>query len=188
VGILIFFMLCDYSVGGIFTQRRLRRRRRETRLAQVKATREQRQHERRLEVEELSRAPSKVEYETLPAWLQPLLKNRPVSINLHDEITATATTRKESESMLQTAIDDLETTTVTITTDGSEAGTTPPDDASAVSDQDYDIEYPAEQIIEREAILDLLGALELQYKAGRVTASYHKRKPKQLLDRLAVLS
>jgi hypothetical protein len=186
-GILIIFLLYDAATGGLFAELRISRQRREARTAQVRAIRRRRKPSRSEEPQDPSRHPSPEVYDSLPAWLVPLLKNRPVSFSLHDEITATATTTEEAESMLQTAIDDFtpEVTTITITPDELES---PPIDEHTVSDQTYEVEYPSDATIEREAILDLLGALELQYKAGRVTDRFYKRKRKQLLDRLAALS
>jgi len=188
-GLILLLLVCDSVFGGIYTEIRIKRRRRESRTAQVRA---ERQHRRRVrpEAQESSRVPSLDQYETLPAWLLPLLKNRPVSLSLHDEITASATTTEEAETMLQTAIDDFtpEVTTVIVTIDEPESLHPTPSEKQNELDGNFAVEYPSEASVEREAILDLLGALELQHKEGRVTDAFYKRKRKQLLDRLNSLS
>ena len=188
-GVLFIVLLCDAASGGLFTEMYARPRRRGARSRRSRLIRRRRV---RSDLEEP--APSHVlsqdQYDSLPAWLLPLLKNRPASLSLHDEITAIATTTEETETLLQTAFDDLpsEVTTIPYTPDETEVSPSTSAGEKEALEQPYQVEYPAEAIVEREAVLDLLGALELQYKDGRVTENFYKRKRKQLLDRLASVS
>ncbi|MFW9935765.1 MAG: hypothetical protein ACFFDU_09745 [Candidatus Thorarchaeota archaeon] len=123
----------------------------------------------------------------LPDWLIPLLKNRPMARAIHEDLVASSQTQAESETRLQSHIKELDTEIVVIrypeedhlqmktVTTPDIADTTLPKPSSAVLDAE----------VEKEAILNLLGALELQHNEGRITKRFYKRKRKQLRNRLA---
>jgi hypothetical protein len=188
-GVLFIVLLCDAATGGLFTEMYASPRHRSTRSYRSRAIRRHRARSQREEPPP-SRVPSQDQYDSLPAWLLPLLKNRPASLSLHDEITATTTTTEETETLLQTVIDDLpvEVTTIPYTPNETAVHPTTITDEKEAVDRPYQVEYPTEASVEREAVLDLLGALELQYKDGRVTEDFYQRKRKQLLERLASVS
>ncbi|MFX0169675.1 MAG: hypothetical protein ACFE89_10020 [Candidatus Hodarchaeota archaeon] len=201
---LLLVLLLNSAFGVLYTEIRSHSRRREANAERGTASRRQRRRqegahlrrraraEDRIQEEEsvdISRYPTAEQYDALPAWLLPLLKNRPASQTLHDEISATTTTTEETETKIQSAIDYLETevTTITIAPDEVESLLISSREKGDLSDEVYRVEYLSEALIERDAVLDLLGALELQHKDGRVTEGFYKRKRKQLLDRLAKL-
>ncbi|MFX1576092.1 MAG: hypothetical protein ACFFCF_02860 [Promethearchaeota archaeon] len=123
----------------------------------------------------------------LPDWLIPLLKNRPMARAIHEDLVASAQTQAESEFRLQSRIKELDTEIVVIrypeedyhqtkTPRKHDVGDTIlPEPSSAVLEAE----------VEKEAILNLLGALELQHNEGRITKRFYKRKRKQLRKRLA---
>ncbi len=98
---------------------------------------------------------------------------------IHEDLIASSRTPEEAESRFQSRIDDLETEVITIyqhrqaAVQNSEPSDVPP------------VGLLTETEIEKEAVLDLLGALELQYKDGKVTKAFYERKRDQLLERLA---
>jgi hypothetical protein len=123
----------------------------------------------------------------LPDWLIPLLKNRPMARAIHEDLVASSQTQVESESRLQSRIKELDTEIVVIRYPEEDhrqiktprksdvADTILPEPSSAVLEAEF----------EKEAILNLLGALELQHNEGRITKRFYKRKRKQLSKRLA---
>lgn len=123
----------------------------------------------------------------LPNWLVPLLKNRPMARAIHEELVASSQTQAESESRLQSHIKELDTEIVVIRypeVDPRQIKTPrKPDIADTTLPKPSSAFLEAE--VEKEAILNLLGALELQYNEGRITKRFYKRKRKQLRKRLA---
>lgn len=128
--------------------------------------------------------------QTLPKWLIPLLKNRPAALAIHDDLIATSSTSDEIESKIQSRIDELGTEKVIIpyeeseTVDLKESSKIVAMDASAKT-----LPTPLLEVeIEREALLNLLGALELQHSENRIAPGFYKRKRKQLRKRLSEIS
>ncbi|MFX1509526.1 MAG: hypothetical protein ACFFBR_04375 [Promethearchaeota archaeon] len=118
-------------------------------------------------------------YTNIPSWLIPLLKNRSTAMAIHEDLIASSKTPEEAESQFQSRIDDLDTVVITIYQHRqTEAQEPEPSDGSPMS-------LLTETEIEKEAVLDLLGALELQYRNGKVTKTFYEHKRDQLLERLA---
>ncbi|MFX1565504.1 MAG: hypothetical protein ACFFCH_05895 [Promethearchaeota archaeon] len=118
-------------------------------------------------------------YPNIPSWLIPLLKNRSTAIAIHKDLVASSKTPEEAESQFQSRLDDLDTEVITVY-----------QHRRAVHQDEKTSDVPpvdllSETEIEKQAVLDLLGALELQYRDGKVTKTFYERKRNQLLDRLA---
>ena len=115
----------------------------------------------------------------IPDWLVPLLQNRSAARAIHEELVSSTQSPEEAESQLQSRIEELGTEIITIY------------QHRRAKDRVDEVLEPGrtslltEAEIEREAVLDLLGALELQYKDGKVSKGFYKRKRGQLLERLA---
>ncbi len=126
----------------------------------------------------------------LPKWLIPLLKNRPAALAIHDDLIVTSQSRDEIESKFQSRIDDLDSEKVIIRYEESE--TVDVDVSSKLVHTEGLTGAPSARLseteIEREAILNLLGALELQHSENRITSSFYKRKGRQLRKRLAEIT
>ena len=126
----------------------------------------------------------------LPKWLIPLLKNRPAALAIHDELIVTSQSRDEIESKFQSHIDDLDSEKVIIRYE--EPDSFDVDVSSKLVHTEALTGAPSARLseteIEREAILNLLGALELQHSENRISPSFYKRKRKQLRKRLAEIT
>ena len=115
----------------------------------------------------------------IPDWLIPLLRNRSTARAIHEDLVSSADTSQDAESQFQSHIDDLDTEIITVYQNRRAESRI---DEVLKPDSDDRL---TEAEIEKEAVLDLLGALELQYKAGKVSQKFYKRKRNQLLERLA---
>jgi hypothetical protein len=120
-----------------------------------------------------------IAYTNIPGWLIPLLKNRSTAMAIHEDLIASSETPEEAESQFQSRIDDLDTEVITIYQHRQASAQDP------TPSEEQPIGFLADTEIEKEAVLDLLGALELQYKDGKVTKAFYERKREQLLERLA---
>jgi hypothetical protein len=117
--------------------------------------------------------------QNIPDWLVPLLKDRSAAMAIHTEIESSSRTPDEAESQLETRIEHLDTVIVTVYQ--SRQAETPVEEMLEGS-----IPGPlTEAEIEKHAVLDLLGALELQWKEGKISQDFYKRKRTQLRKRLA---
>lgn len=117
--------------------------------------------------------------QNIPDWLVPLLRDRSAAMAIHTEIESSSGTPKEAESQIQTRIDDLDTEIITVY---QHRQTKTPDDKAI----EESISRPiTDAEIEKNAVLDLLGALELQWQDGKISQSFYKRKRTQLRKRLA---
>jgi hypothetical protein len=123
----------------------------------------------------------------LPGWLIPLLKNRPAALAIHDDLKASSKTQAETESQIQSQIDELEPDIVVIRYPEVDKSllSTPREKEIAKASLESDATPFSEADIEKEAILNLLGALELQQSEGRITKSFYQRKRKKLLTLLS---
>ncbi len=131
------------------------------------------EHEEQGSMDEITEWPEDA-HRNIPDWLIPLLRNRSTAVAIHKDIVSSTETPEEAESQFQTRLDDLETELITIfQTRHSEQKIT---EASGLI---------TEAEIEKEAVLDLLGALELQHQEGKVSKAFYERKRDQLLERLA---
>ena len=117
--------------------------------------------------------------QNIPDWLIPLLIDRSAAMAIHTEIDSSSETPEEAESQLQTRIDDLDTEIITVYQHHQPK--TPTDKAL-----DESLSKPiTEAEIEKNAVLDLLGALELQWQDGKISEDFYQRKRTQLRTRLA---
>jgi hypothetical protein len=117
--------------------------------------------------------------QNIPDWLVPLLRDRSAAMAIHTEIESSSGTPEEAESQLQTRIEHLDTEIVTVYQ--HRQAKTPTDKALEGS-----ISRPiTEAEIEKNAVLDLLGALELQWQDGKISQDFYLRKRAQLRKRLA---
>jgi len=115
----------------------------------------------------------------IPSWLIPLLKNRSAALAIHEDIASSTHTPEEAEFKIQSRIDELDTEIITV----YQTRQTEPQSEKV---SDVPILKPfSEAAIEKEAILNLLGALELQHHEGKVSPAFYQRKRKQLLKRLS---
>jgi hypothetical protein len=117
--------------------------------------------------------------QNIPDWLVPLLRDRSAAMEIHSVIESSSDTAEEAESQLQTRIDDLDTEIITVYQHRQ---------AKASSDKvvENSVFKPiTEAEIEKNAVLDLLGALELQWQDGKISRDFYQRKRTQLRKRLA---
>ena len=117
--------------------------------------------------------------QNIPDWLVPLLRDRAAAMAIHAEIESSTISPEEVESQLETRIEHLDTEIVTVYQSRQ---------AETTVDDGLDRSIPGlitEAEIEKHAVLDLLGALELQWLEGKISKEFYQRKRTQLRERLA---